>query len=94
MSILQRTLTAALMVLALGAPVASAGQQLPQYEVTGFPISPLQMSVVRSGGVQEEPSAPGLTMDGMPASPHQIAVIRGQQIAHKLKTDGPDHKHF
>src|SRR6516225_9271645 len=89
MSILQRTLTTALTVLAFGVLGASAGQQLPQYEVTGFPISPLQMSVVRSGGIQEEPPAPGLTIDGMPASPHQITVIRGQQIAHKLKTDGP-----
>jgi hypothetical protein len=94
MSILRRTLTTALTVLAFGVPGASAGQQPPQYEVTGFPISPLQMSVVRPGGIQEEPSAPGLTIDGMPASPHQIAVIRGQQIAHKLKTDGPDHQHF
>jgi hypothetical protein len=94
MSKLQRTFITALTVLAFGASVASAGQQLPQYEVTGFPVSPAQMSVVRSGGVQEERSAPGLTIDGMPASPHQIAVIRGQQIAHKVKTDGPDHQHF
>ena len=94
MSILQRTFVTALTLLAFGAPVASAGQQPPQYEVTGFPISPLQMSVVRPGGIQEEPPVAGLTMDGMPASPHQIAVIRGQQIAHKLKTDGPDHQHF
>jgi hypothetical protein len=94
MSILQRTSTTALTVLALGAPGASVGQQPPQYEVTGFPISPLQMSVVKSGGMQEELPASGLAMDGMPASPHQIAVIRGQQIAHKLKTDGPAHQHF
>jgi hypothetical protein len=94
MSILQRTLTTALTVLAFGAPGAPAGQQPPQYEVTGFPISPLQMSVVRPGGIQEQPPAPGLTMDGMPASPHQIAVMRGQQIAHKLKTDESAHQHF
>ena len=94
MSILQRTSIAALTILALGAPAASAGQPVPQYVVTGFPISPLQMSVVRSRGIQEEPPAPGLTMDGMPASPHQITVIREQQIAHKLKTDGPAHQHF
>ena len=94
MSILQRTSITALTVLALGSPGAFAAEQLPQYEVTGFPITPLQMSVVRSGGIQEEPLAPGLTMDGMPASPHQITVIRGQQIAHKLKTDGRAHQHF
>jgi hypothetical protein len=95
MPILQRTSITALMVLALGAPGASAGQQPPQYEVTGFPITtPLQMSVVRPGIIQEEPQASALAVDGMPATPHQIAVIRGQQIAHKLKTDGPAHQHF
>jgi len=56
--------------------------------VTGFPITRLQMSVIRSGGIQEQPPAPARTLDGMPASPHQLAVIRRQQIAHKLKTDG------
>jgi len=93
MSILQRISIAALTVLALGTPEASAGQ-LPQYEVTGFPISPLQMSVIRSGGIQEEPPPPALTLDGMPASPHQIAVIRRQQIAHKLKTDAHGTQHL
>jgi hypothetical protein len=93
MSILQRTSIAALTVLAFGATGASAEQQLPQYEVTGFPISPLQMSVVRPGGIQEQPPAPELTRDGMPASPHQITVIR-QQLAHKLKIDGSGHQHL
>jgi len=87
MSMLQRIAIAALIVLALGAPGAPAGQ-LPQYGVTGFPITRLQMSVIRSGGIQEQPPAPARTLDGMPASPHQLAVIRRQQIAHKLKTDG------
>ena len=93
MSILQRTSITALTVLALGAPGASAGQQLPQYEVTGFPISPLQMSVVRSGGIQEQSATPELTRDGMPASPHQITVIR-QQLVHKLKTYTSGHQHL
>jgi hypothetical protein len=93
MSILQRTSITALTVLAIGAPGASAGQQLPQYEVMGFPISPLQMSVVRPGAIQEQPPTPELTRDGMPASPHQLTVIR-QQLAHKLKTDMSGHQHL
>jgi hypothetical protein len=63
-------------------------QQLPQYEVAGFPISPLQFSVLGSGGIQEQSFSPTLTLNGMPASPHQIAVIglrSKQQIADKLK---------
>jgi hypothetical protein len=43
---------AAISVLALGAAGASAGQ-LPQYEVTGFPIS-----LLKSSGTQEQPSVP------------------------------------
>ena len=93
MSILQRTSITALTVLALGAPGASAGQQLPQYEVTGFPITPLQMSVVRPGVIQEQSPTPDLTQEGMPASPHQITVIR-QQLAHKPKTDTSGHQHL
>lgn len=89
MSMLQRISIPALAALALGTATASAGQ-LPQYEVTGFPISPLQMSVVRPGVIHEESQAPALTLDGMPASPHQISVIRGHQVAHKIKTDASD----
>jgi hypothetical protein len=84
MSMFQRISITALAALAMGAIAASAGQ-LPQYEVTGFPISPLQMSVVRPSVIQEEPQTPALTLGGMPASPHQISVIRGHQLAHKPK---------
>jgi len=94
MSILQRISIAALTTLVLGTAGASAGQLPPQYEVTGFPISPLQMSVIRSGGIQEQPPAPALTLDGMPASPHQIAVIRRQQVAHKMKTGASGTQHL
>ena len=49
--------------------------ELPQYEVMGFPISAHQMSVLQSGGTEEQSLTPMLTLQGMPASPHQIAVI-------------------
>jgi len=86
MSTLQRISITALITLALGAARASAGQ-VPQYEVMGFPISPLQILVVRPGSIQEQPPS-ARTLDGMPASPHQIAVIR--QLGHKVKTDASD----
>lgn len=78
MTTLKRISIAALFTLTFGAGAASAGQ-LPQYEVTGFPISPLQMSAVAPRGIHEQPPTPALTLDGLPASPHQIAVIRGHQ---------------
>jgi len=87
MSTLQRASITAVTALVLGTVSAPAGE-LPQYEVTGFPISPHQISVLGSGGVQEQSPTPTLTLDGMPASPHQIAVLGPrirQQIAETLK---------
>ena len=87
MSIGQRISIRALAALTLAAAGASAGElpqyagELPQYEVKGFPISPLQMSVLGSGGIQEESPTPEVTLLGMPFSPHQIAVISVRVIA-------------
>jgi hypothetical protein len=92
---IQRISIIAATALVLGAVGASAGD-LPQYEVTGFPISPLQFSVLGSGGVQEQSLTSALTIDGMPASPHQIAVISPrteQQAANKLNIDASGTQH-
>ena len=74
MSTLHQISITAVTALVLGTMGASAGE-LPQYEVAGFPISPHQVSVRGSSGVQEQSPTPTLTLNGMPASPHQIAVI-------------------
>ena len=92
---IQRISIIAATVLVLGAVGASAGD-LPQYEVTGFPISPLQSSVLGSASVQKQSLTSALTIDGMPASLHQIAVISPrteQQVANKLNTDASDTQH-
>jgi hypothetical protein len=66
---------AAAAILMLGMAGATAGE-LPRYDVAGFPVTPLQMSVLgQSGDVREQPAAPTLLRDDMPASPHQIAVL-------------------
>jgi hypothetical protein len=62
--------TGTLMLSGAGASAA----ELPSYELTGFPISPHQFSVVGSANVKEQ-SPSSLTMAGMPASPHQVAVL-------------------
>ena len=81
MSVGQRVSIRALAALALGAAAGASAKELPQYEVRGFPISPLQMSVLGSGGIQEESPTPEVTLLGMPFSPHQIAVISVRVIA-------------
>jgi hypothetical protein len=55
---------------------ASAGAaELPTFEVSSFPATPVQTSVMGSAGVQEQAAAPTLTRNDMPASPHQLAVL-------------------
>ena len=54
----------------------AAAAQLPTFELTGFPISPHQVSLVGSAYVQERsPTPPILTLGGMPGTPHQIVVL-------------------
>lgn len=59
---------------------------LPQYEVMGFPITPLQMSVLDSAKVQEQPPATALTMNDMPASPAQLAILTPRSRMAQQKT--------
>jgi hypothetical protein len=74
MSRLQRILIATATAFALG-PVGASARGLPQYEFAGFPISPIQITVLGLGAIQEHSATPTLTLNGMPASPHQIAII-------------------
>jgi hypothetical protein len=53
----------------------ACGLKRPSFEVTGFPISPLQVAVLGGTNVEERSAVPTLTLAGMPASPHQIAVL-------------------
>jgi hypothetical protein len=77
---LRRTSITAVALLLLGATAASAGE-LPQYEVSGLPISPHQISVLGLGGIKEQSTI---------SSPHQIAVLQPRtkrQIADELHKD-------
>ena len=63
----------AVLSLALGGAAVAA--ELPTFEVSSFPATPVQVSVMGSAGVQEQAATPPLTRDGMPASPAQLAVL-------------------
>ncbi len=56
-----------------GAGVKAA--ELPSFELTGFPITPVQVQVVGAAHVEERSPIPTLTLGGMPASPHQVSVL-------------------
>ena len=65
---------ATIAVVVLGAAGAKA-EELPTYELMGFPITHHQFSVVGSSNIHERAPTPSLTLGGMPASPHQVAVL-------------------
>jgi hypothetical protein len=65
-------------VVVLGG-LSAKGSELPAFEKSGFPISPIQVSVLGADGVQESSPIPALTLAGMPASPHQVAVLTPRQ---------------
>jgi hypothetical protein len=65
--------------LSIAAAISVAGgtaafaTELPAYELTGFPISPVQLQVLGSANVRERSPAPTIT-----ATPHQVSVLTGQ----------------
>jgi hypothetical protein len=62
-------------VLAFAVGGTAMAAELPTFEASSFPASPVQVSVMGAAGVQEQAATPALTRDGMPASPAQIAVL-------------------
>src|SRR5262245_37091474 len=60
--------------LVLGA-AGVAHAEPPGFELMGFPITSLQVSVVGAAHVRERSAAPMLTVADMSASPHQVSVL-------------------
>ncbi len=66
-------LATAVLSLAIGGAAVAA--ELPTFEVSSFPATSVQVSVMGSAGVQEQSAQTSLTRGGMPASPAQLAVL-------------------
>ena len=66
-------LATAVLSLAIGGAASAA--ELPTFETSSFPATPVQVAVMGSAGVQEQAATPTLTRGDMPASPHQLAVL-------------------
>jgi hypothetical protein len=71
MKIVLSIATAAL-IIANGAGAMAA--ELPTFDVSGFPISPVQVQLLGAANVREQSPVAALTPDGKSASPHQISV--------------------
>ena len=65
-------------LIAIGASTDKAracNLRLPSFEITGVPISPHQVAVLRAAHVEERSATPTLMLAGMPASPDHFAVL-------------------
>ncbi len=65
---------------------AGAAAELPVFEVLGLPITPHQLSVIGSRGVEEQLLASMPARGGMAASPHQIAILTQRGAARATAT--------
>ncbi len=63
------SIATAAMIIASGTGVMAA--ELPTFDVTGFPISPVQVQVLGAANVREQSPVAALTPDKL-ASPHQM----------------------
>lgn len=81
-------LVAAIAAATVGSGAGAA--ELPSFELRGFPITRVQVSVMGAANVQEQSAAATLTLGGMPASPHQIAVLTPRpDMATTVAVSGP-----
>lgn len=69
-----RLLATAAAALVLGAASAACAES-PTFEMMGFPITSVQVSVLGAAHVGERSPAAMLTLADMPASPHQVSVL-------------------
>src|ERR1700744_3795883 len=62
-------------VLAFAAFESASAGELPTFEASSFPATPVQVAVMGGAGVREQAATPTLTRNNMPASPHQLSVL-------------------
>jgi hypothetical protein len=62
--------------------IGAAAAELPSYEVTGFPITPLQLVALAPAHAEQELPAVTAPAAAMAVSPHQIAVLTPRRQEH------------
>ena len=75
-------------VVAFALAGSAAAAELPAFEVSSFPATPVQLSVIGAAGAQEQAATPTLTRDGMPASPLQLTVLAPRHGNVRASNDG------
>lgn len=64
----KKTLSIAAAVLALAGSTATFAAELPSYEASGIPVSPVQVRVLGAANVEQQVMAPATSMTALQAS--------------------------
>jgi hypothetical protein len=72
---------AAIAAMVMAGSAVTMAAELPRFEVSGLPISTVQMQLVGAANVREQPPVATLTRDGLAASPHQVGVLAPRPTA-------------
>jgi hypothetical protein len=67
------SLSIAAAAISVAGGTAAFAAELPAYELTGFPISPMQLQVLGSANVQERSPTPTVAVTS-----HQVNVLTGR----------------
>ncbi len=68
--------------------LAAAAAELPTYEVTGFPMTPLQVSALGASRAREQVPTTAPQLAGLPATPLQMAVLSPRAHDKKMGDSG------
>ena len=71
----KKTLSFAAAIVAIATSTAAFAGELPTYEANGFPVSPVQVSVLGATNVQQQVTAPAATL-----SPVQASVLTPRKV--------------
>lgn len=71
----KKTLSFAAAIVAIATSTAAFAGELPTYEANGFPVSPVQVSVLGAANVQQQVTAPAATL-----SPVQASVLTPRKV--------------
>lgn len=71
----KKTLSIAAVVLTIAGGTAAVAAELPTYEASGFPVSPLQVRVLGAAHVEQQVEAPATV-----ASVHQAKVLSPRKV--------------
>ena len=68
--------------------LSATAAELPTYEVTGFPMTPLQASALGATGAREQAPTTAPELAGLPATPLQMAVLSRRAHDRKMGDGG------